>query len=479
MRDACRLSVTFGTMIRALVSTLVLAAAFALLAAASAHAQATESKVLVYHGASDATTDAGLAALEAIGTADDITVDETELASDLTAENLADYRAVVFLNTPGDRLSVGQEMALEAYVEGGGGFLGIGSAAEVEPGMAFFDALIGARPASPSPTTASDQVVEVGDRVHPATKDLPLEWQRTDIFYQWTTRPTGTVHTLARYRAPDAPAGDGTNTGGTDTPITWCRDLENGRTFYTGLGRTAGSYDNEFKGVLAGGLKWSAGLVRAGCKATIASNYRATRIVSAGPTTTGLATSGESHGLSIAPNGWVFYIGRGDCRTDAERGALIGKASQPRVLDHSDPNVGLGCGSVHVWDPKQFNGTVNSGVTRAATLAVYADGGQGSERTNESQHKMEYGLLGVTVAPDFMQTGHIYLQYFPSFNPQAKPPGLPIERRISKMSRPRISRFTMDLQTKKLDLDSEVVIFNYDLQIWSCCHQGGDMAFDS
>jgi PKD repeat protein/glucose/arabinose dehydrogenase/type 1 glutamine amidotransferase len=479
MRDACRLSVTFGTMIRALVSTLVLAAAFALLAAASAHAQATESKVLVYHGASDATTDAGLAALEAIGTADDITVDETELASDLTAENLADYRAVVFLNTPGDRLSVGQEMALEAYVEGGGGFLGIGSAAEVEPGMAFFDALIGARPASPSPTTASDQVVEVGDRVHPATKDLPLEWHRTDIFYQWTTRPTGTVHTLARYRAPDAPAGDGTNTGGTDTPITWCRDLENGRTFYTGLGRTAGSYDNEFKGVLAGGLKWSAGLVRAGCKATIASNYRATRIVSAGPTTTGLATSGESHGLSIAPNGWVFYIGRGDCRTDAERGALIGKASQPRVLDHSDPNVGLGCGNVHVWDPSAANGTENSGITRAATLAVYADGGTGSERTNESQHKMEYGLLGVTVAPDFMQSHHIYLQYFPSFNPQAMPPGLPVERRISKMSRPRVSRFTVNMQTKKIDLASEVRIFEYDAQVFSCCHVGGGMGFDS
>ena len=37
---------------------------------------------------------------------------------------------------------------------------------------------------------------------------------------------------------------------------------------------------------------------------------------------------------------------------------------------------------------------------------------------------MEYGLLGIALAPDFAKTGHIYLQYFPSFNPDTKPPGL-------------------------------------------------------
>ena len=52
-------------------------------------------------------------------------------------------------------------------------------------------------------------------------------------------------------------------------------------------------------------------------------------------------------------------------------------------------------------------------------------------------------------------------------------------RRISKMSRPRISRFTIDLETKQLDLDSEVRIFEYDAQIYSCCHVGGGMGFDS
>jgi PKD repeat protein/type 1 glutamine amidotransferase len=471
---------SWAGVLRALVACCGLALALAIFGSAAAPARAADPKVLVFHGSPDATTTAGVAAIDALGTAHGFAVDDTEDPTSFSADTLSGYRALVFLNTPGNRLTDDQETAVKDFVAAGGGFVGIGSAAESEPGATFFDGLIGARPAASSPTAESTQVVEVGDRVHPATKALPLQWSRSDVWYQWQSRPTGTVHTVARYRAPGAAAGDGTDVANTDSPISWCRDYAGGRSFYTGMGRTAAAYsEDNFKGHLLGGIQWAAGLVRANCKATIYSNYKATRVVSGGAVTTGLQTSGESHGLTIAPNGWVIYIGRGDCRTDAERGALIGKASQPRVLDHSDPNVGLGCGSVHVWDPSQYNGTENSGVTRAATLAVYADGGTGNERTNEAQHKMEYGLLGVTVAPDFLQTGHIYLQYFPSFNPQAMPPGLPVERRISKMSRPRISRFTMNLQTKKIDLSSEVRIFEYDAQVFSCCHVGGGMGFDS
>src|SRR5204863_298705 len=43
----------------------------------------------------------------------------------------------------------------------------------------------------------------------------------------------------------------------------------------------------------------------------------------------------------------------------------------------------------------------------------------------------------------------------------------------------RVSRFTMNLQTKQLDLNSEVRIFEYDSQVFNCCHRGGGMGFDS
>src|SRR3954465_3784137 len=226
---------------RRLLLAAALVLGLSLLGASGAKAQST-IKVLVFTGPSDATTDAGVAALQSLGGAHDFGVAVTQNAGAFTAANLAQYRAVVFLNNAGDRLDGAQESALQGYVNGGGGFVGIGggagAAAEAEPGSAFVDGLIGARPATDSPTTASSQVVAVGDRVHPATRDLPLEWTRTDVWYRWIQRPTGQVHTVARYRAPGAPAGDGTSTGGTDWPISWCRDYQGGRSFYTGMGRT-------------------------------------------------------------------------------------------------------------------------------------------------------------------------------------------------------------------------------------------------
>jgi glucose/arabinose dehydrogenase/type 1 glutamine amidotransferase len=459
---------------------LVFAAAIALLGAAPS--QAAPPKVLVFHPDLSLRPEAraGLAAIQELGAQGGFRVEATQDPTRFTGKRLAEYQAVVNLHADGNRLNGEQEGALADFIERGNGFLGIGAAAEAEPGSAFFDELIGARPDASSPRGTSTQTLVAGDRVHPSTRDLPLMVERSDVWYRWQNRPTGTVHTVARYHAPDAPAGDGTSVGGTDHPISWCRDTRGGRSFYMGMGRTAEAWSEErLRTHVLGAIQWAAGIVRSNCKATINANYRGTRLVSGGPVTTGLATSGESHGISIAPNGWVIYIGRGDCRTDEERGALIGAPLQPRILDHSNENVGLGCGNVHIWDPAEYNGTVNSGVTRAGVLAVYGDGGQGGERTNQANHKLEWGLLGVTVAPDFLQTGHIYLYYFPSFNPSTSPPGLPVDRRISKMSRPRISRFTIDLETKRLILSSEVRVFEYEAQIFSCCHVGGGMGFDS
>jgi PKD repeat protein/glucose/arabinose dehydrogenase/type 1 glutamine amidotransferase len=442
-------------------------------------AQAQDAKVLVFHGPPDATTTAGVAALKAIGDANDLTVDEAEDATDINAANLENYRALVFLNTAGNLLNAEQEGAVERFMKDGNGFLGIGSAAQGESG-AFFTGLIGARPAPGGSTETSEQLVVPGDRVHPATRTLPLKWTRSDAWYTWSSQITGKLHVLARYRATDAAAGDATEADDNDTPISWCRDYGGGRSFYTGMGRTAAAFgEDDFRTHLTGALRWAAGVIRGDCKATIYANYKGTKIMSAGAESTGLATSGESHGIATANNGWILYIGRGDCRTDAERGALLNLPAFARTLDHADANVGVGCGTVHILDPSQADGTPNSGVTRAGTLAVYGDGGQGGEKTSDNDHKMEYGLLGIAPSPDFATTGHIYLQYFPTFNPNTKPAGLPVERRISKMSQPRISRFTINLQTKKLDLDSEVRIFQYDAQIYSCCHVGGGMGFDS
>ena len=87
-----------------------------------------------------------------------------------TPPTSTDYRALVFLNNAGDLLNAAQEAALQGFVQDGSGFLGIGSAAQGRAGRRFFNGLIGARPDAASPTTASQQIVVPGDRVHPSTK---------------------------------------------------------------------------------------------------------------------------------------------------------------------------------------------------------------------------------------------------------------------------------------------------------------------
>ncbi len=459
------------------VLALCLAVAVSLVGAASSAAQAPAApKVLLYHGGtSNGSVTAGVDAIEQLGADNDFTVDATAAATAFTEANLAGYRAVVVLHSSGDVLNAAQRAALQAYVQGGGGFVGIGEAANLQPGDTFFSGLIGARPAASSSTATVEEVVEAGDRVHPATRELPLEWTRSDVWYQWQQNPTGQVHTVARVRTGSS-TDDGQRGGSTTRPISWCRDFQGGRSFYTGMGRTAASYGQEnLQDHLLGAIQWAAGLVRGGCKATIAANYESVRLTSGD---NGLANAGEAHGVSVASNGWAITIGRASCATNAERGARVGQATLPRILDFANPNVGVGCAPIHVWDPEEYDGTVNSGNTRAGTLTVYGDRGGGSEING----KIETGGLGIAASPDFAQTGHVYILYFPSFNPSNPVhPGLEdgAQRRITKMAKGRISRFTIDLDTKELDLDSEVKIFEYDSQIYSCCHRGGGMGFDS
>ena len=172
----------------------------------AAPAQANAGKVLVFTGTAgtpNASSADVASAISALGTANDFSVDTSASAADINAANLAGYRAVVFVNSSGDVLPAAAETDLTNYVNNGGGFVGIGETALLEQGgAAFFNTLIGltgATRATGAPATSTSDV-EYLDRVHPATRDLPVLAQDTDPFYAWTTLPTGTVQTVARVR---------------------------------------------------------------------------------------------------------------------------------------------------------------------------------------------------------------------------------------------------------------------------------------
>ncbi|MCF2436472.1 ThuA domain-containing protein [Streptomyces thinghirensis] len=81
---------------------------------------------------------AGIAAIERIGltgpSGERFQVEATDNASVFTNEKrLGRFNAVVFLTGGGDVLDPAQEAGLEAYMEAGGGFVGIHDAARAEP----------------------------------------------------------------------------------------------------------------------------------------------------------------------------------------------------------------------------------------------------------------------------------------------------------------------------------------------------------
>ncbi|WP_399066555.1 ThuA domain-containing protein [Streptomyces winkii] len=409
-------------------------------------------RVLVFHasaGEEPPTVDAGIEAIEKIGqsgpAAQHFTITATADPSVFTSDRLGRFNAVVFLTGGGDVLDPAQEAGLESYMEAGGGFLGIHGAAQAEPYSDWFSGLVGARPAAGGPEKAQRATVEIGDRRNPATKDLPVEWKRPDKWLNWKENPSGSVHTVARVRERSYDPGEGAM--GWDHPVSWCRDYDGGRSFYTGMGGTADSFQEaDFRTHLRGALLWTTRLARADCQATITANYKAERVTS--PNQPGQSDQiGEPHGMATADDGRVFYIGRGGGDSDA-----------PVVTDWDDPAIGKGQGTVHVYDP------ATKKVSLVGSLTVFGNKGGGDELV-----KVEEGLLGIALDPDFADNGWMYLHYTPHSQ----------LNRDTHMAERRVSRFTVDATSGKLDESSEKVLLKWPVQVHSCCHAGGGMAFDS
>src|SRR3954451_10843336 len=226
----------------ALATTLLASAALGV-SAASADA----GKVLVFTGTAgtaNPSTAAAATAIQTLAAANDFTATVSSNAADISDANLANYRAVVFVNSQGDVLGGAQETALQNYVQQGGGFVGIGETALLEQGGAdFFNTLIGLAAARVTGTaTTGAQDVEFLDRVNPATRNDPLLTSQTSNWYTWATNPTGTVHTVARVRFNAMPDGSSvtndtiprlTGTLATNQPnleraASWCRDVQQG-----------------------------------------------------------------------------------------------------------------------------------------------------------------------------------------------------------------------------------------------------------
>ena len=212
-------------------------------------------------------------------------IQETTSASAFTPANLATKDVLVFAHTAGVLFNTEQRAALEAYIKGGGGFVGIHYTAwspdqtehDVNP---FYRRLVGAAATGhPEPAGGQRGTISVSDATHPLTTGLQSPLSYTDEWYEWDVNPSQDVHTLVTVDESSYPAGTEVGEEGTTHPVTWCQTIEQGRSWYSSLGHHASAYtaaddggnandnqaDDFVRTQLRRGIAYSSGLLPADC----------------------------------------------------------------------------------------------------------------------------------------------------------------------------------------------------------------------
>lgn len=216
-------------------------------------------RVLLYtetKGYHHASIPAGIDAIEKIGKENNFSVDVDSTSDVFNDDNLKKYRAVIFLSTTGNILNSDEQIALERYIEAGGGFMGIHAAADAEYNWDWYNRLVGAyfksHPGDPNVRKAT---VVVKDSTNIAMKGIPQRWERTDEWYNYKN-----IHADLKVIATlDEDTYEG-GENGKDHPIAWYHEFDGGRAFYTGGGHTTESYSEPlFLQHLAGGIKYAMG----------------------------------------------------------------------------------------------------------------------------------------------------------------------------------------------------------------------------
>jgi type 1 glutamine amidotransferase len=199
----------------------------------------------------------GIALIQSLGAAHGFGVDVSENAGFFTPRSLSAYRAVIFLNTTGEVLNAKQQAAFKAYVSGGGGWVGVHSAADTEYNWPFYGQLLGRGAWFRSHPQIQPARVRVPSRNHLSTRHYPASFSFTDEWYNFRSNPRRAVNVLLSLdESSYSPGGDAMG----DHPIAWCHPLGRGRAWYTGLGHRSETYgDASFAQHLLGGILWAAG----------------------------------------------------------------------------------------------------------------------------------------------------------------------------------------------------------------------------
>ena len=307
-----------------------------------------------------------------------------------TAANLAQYDAIFFWqassrdrdDTTGERLFTdAQQAAIEQFARGGGGIGAMHASVTMGAGQVTWpwwdapgDSAIGALMPGHSATDANNiATVQVSDRNHPSTKDLPDSYRFGDEHYTFSSNVRGTHHVLMTLDEETYNVGTGVTRMGADHPIAWCRMYEGARIWASSLGHFSAAYlenggDNNLIKHLVGGVRYVAGTAGkdSDCGATVWTNFRRTVLAD---------DLKGAIGLDIARDGKVYWTEIGDQAIQSE-------------------------GRLRMYDPQ----------TRATSTLL-------TLQTRADHQSSNDGVLGMALDPNFATNRHLYVYYSPRQDP--------------------------------------------------------------
>jgi len=204
----------------------------------------------------------GVTAVRQLASRNNFAVDWQDNGSIFNDKALANYAAVIFLNTTGNILSDEQQAAFEKFIRSGKGYVGVHSAADTEYDWPWYTRMVGMMfKIHPQQQTA---YLKVEDSSFPGMERFPKKLLWTDEWYEYGERKSTDLQFLLsvdeKSYDPNVKWGDNVGKGmGSFHPIAWYHHYDGGRAFYTGLGHIPLAYtDQTFLDHLYGGIYWAA-----------------------------------------------------------------------------------------------------------------------------------------------------------------------------------------------------------------------------
>ncbi len=200
----------------------------------------------------------------------------TENGAVFNASDLANFKVVVFNSASGDMLSAEQEQAFQAWLLGGGGWIGLHAAGDgSHRGWAWYgENLIGADFTAHimGPQFQQARLLREYDE-HPVMAGLPPEWVQEEEWYSWekSPRPNGftplAVLDEDSYQPWQRMFGSEVDLRMGDHPVVWINCVGEGRSLYSAMGHQASAFEiPEHQLLLENAIHWAMGRGEPGCR---------------------------------------------------------------------------------------------------------------------------------------------------------------------------------------------------------------------